>query len=163
MSADSIHTIRMIEGHAAGIYWTAWQDVAIQFPKSDLPKVPEHWTQTDTRRSPISGTSRRSPNPVNAILNYLYTLLVSETRLVITALGLDPGFGLLHVDKSTRDSLVYDLMEPIRPKIDAYVLDWILGTPLKRFWFFAELDGRCRLMSDITVSLADTTRTWLKR
>lgn len=160
MTADSIDTIRMIEGHAAGVYWTAWQDVAIRFPKSDLPKIPEHWTQFSTRRSPISGTSRRSPNPVNAILNYLYTLLESETRLAITALGLDPGFGLLHVDQSTRDSLVYDLMEPIRPKIDAYVLDWILRTPLKRSWFFEERDGCCRLMSDMTASLADTTRTW---
>jgi hypothetical protein len=116
--------------------------------------------KSGTRRSPISGTSRRPPNPVNAILNYLYTLLESETRLAITALGLDPGFGLLHVDHATRDSLVYDLMEPVRPKIDAYVLDWITQTPLKRSWFFEQRDGCCRLMSELTAQLSDTAETW---
>jgi CRISPR-associated endonuclease Cas1 len=159
-AADSIDTVRMLEGHAAGVYWTAWQSVPIQFPKSDISRVPQHWRTFGTRRSPISGTSRRPPNPVNAILNYLYTLLESETRLAIAALGLDPGFGLLHVDHATRDSLVYDLMEPIRPAVDGYVLDWIMRTPLKRTWFFEERDGCCRLMSDLTVTLADTTPTW---
>jgi CRISPR-associated endonuclease Cas1 len=158
--AESIDTLRMLEGHAAGVYWTAWQSLAVLFPKTDLPRVPEHWLTFGTRRSPISGTSRRPPNPVNAILNYLYTLLESETRLAITALGLDPGFGLLHVDHATRDSLVYDLMEPVRPKIDAYVLDWILNTPLKRSWFFEQNDGCCRLMSDLTMQLSDTAPTW---
>jgi CRISPR-associated endonuclease Cas1 len=158
--AESIDTLRMLEGHAAGVYWTAWQSVRIQFPKTDLSRIPEHWQTFGTRRSLISGTSRRPPNPVNAILNYLYTLLESETRLAITALGLDPGFGLLHVDHATRDSLVYDLMEPVRPKIDGYVLDWILKTPLKRSWFFEHADGCCRLMSDLTVELSDTAPTW---
>jgi CRISPR-associated endonuclease Cas1 len=158
--ADSIDDLRMYEGHGGSAYWTAWQNVEIRFPKSDLARVPEHWKTFGTRRSPISGTSRRPPNPVNAILNYLYTLLESETRLAITALGLDPGFGLLHVDHATRDSLVYDLMEPVRPKIDSYVLDWITSTPLKRSWFFEQRDGTCRLMADLTSQLADTASTW---
>ena len=153
----------MHEGHAAAVYWEAWRTVSVQFPKSDLPRVPEHWRRFGTRRSPISGTSRRPPNPVNAILNYLYTLLESETRIAITALGLDPGFGLLHVDHSTRDSLVYDLMEPIRSAIDGYVLDWIKASPFKRAWFFEERDGCCRLMSEMTVKLADTAQTWSRQ
>lgn len=157
---DSIDTVRMLEGHAAAVYWIAWQAVAIQFPQSDFSRLPNHWRTFGTRRSPISGTSRRPPTPINAILNYLYTLLESETRLAITALGLDPGFGLLHVDQAARDSLVYDLMEPVRPKIDSYVLDWLTRTPLKRSWFFEERDGCCRLMSELTVTLSDTTATW---
>lgn len=161
-AADNIDTIRMLEGHAAGVYWTAWQNVPVHFPKSDPARVPEHWRGFGTRRSPISGTSRRPPNPVNAILNYLYTLLESETRLAIAALGLDPGFGLLHVDHATRDSLVYDLMEPIRPSIDGYVLDWITRAPLKRNWFFEDRDGCCRLMSELTVTLSDTVSTWAR-
>jgi CRISPR-associated endonuclease Cas1 len=159
-SLETIDTLRIAEANAAAVYWTAWQVVTVQFPASDLARVPEHWRTFGTRRSPISGTSRRPPNPVNAILNYLYTLLESETRLAISALGLDPGFGLLHVDQSNRDSLVYDLMEPIRSKIDLYVLDWISRTPLKRSWFFEERDGSCRLMSDLTVQLSDTALTW---
>jgi CRISPR-associated endonuclease Cas1 len=159
-SAKTIDDIRMIEGHGGGTYWTAWQRVKVLFPKSDLARVPDHWRVFGTRRSPISGTSRRAPNPINAILNYLYTVLESESRLAIQALGLDPGFGLLHVDHATRDSLVYDLMEPIRPKIDAYVLHWITRTPLKRSWFFEQSDGTCRLMASLTVQLSETASTW---
>jgi CRISP-associated protein Cas1 len=91
--------------------------------------VPEHWITFGTLRSPISETSRRPPNPADAILTYLCALLESETRLAITALRLDAGFGLLHVDFATRDSLVYDLMEPVRPKIDRYVFNWITSAP----------------------------------
>jgi CRISPR-associated protein Cas1 len=159
-SVVDIDTIRMLEAHAANAYWNAWQGIEAKFPKSDLPRVPEHWRRFDSRSSPLSGGSRKAANPFNAILNYLYTLLESETRLAITALGLDPGFGLLHFDQATRDSLVYDLMEPIRPSVDEYVLDWITSTPLKRSWFFEERDGCCRMMSDLTVKLADTTPTW---
>jgi CRISPR-associated endonuclease Cas1 len=158
--AESIDEVRMIEGHAASVYWSAWQRLAIQFPQADLGRIPAHWQTFGTRRSPISGTSRRPPNPVNAILNYLYTLLETETRLAITALGLDPGFGLLHVDHATRDSLVYDLMEPIRPSIDRYVLDWIMRSPVRRSWFFEERDGCCRLMSDLTARLSETAEAW---
>jgi hypothetical protein len=132
-------------------------------PASSPPMIrpgPDHWQEFGTRRSRLSNTSRRPPNPANAILNYLYTLLESETRLAINALGLDPGFGLLHLDHGVRDNLVYDMMEPIPPKINAYVFEWISGTLLKRSWFFEERDGSCRLMSDLTVQLSDTASTW---
>jgi hypothetical protein len=49
--------------------------------------------------------------------------------------------GVLHVDTPNRDSLACDLMEPVRPQIDAYLLDWITRQPLKRDWFFEQRDG----------------------
>jgi len=158
--ADTYDAIRFLESHGAADYWTAWQGLEMQFPKSDLARVPEHWRQFDNRRSPISGTARKPANPVNACLNYLYTILETETRLAIAALGLDPGMGLLHVDQSTRDSLVYDLMEPIRPQIDAYVLDWVHRTPFRKSWFFEQRDGSCRLMATLTAQLSETAVTW---
>jgi hypothetical protein len=40
-------------------------------------------------------------------------LLEAETRLAISALGMDPGLGLgLHTDTANRDSLVFDVLEP---------------------------------------------------
>jgi CRISPR/Cas system-associated endonuclease Cas1 len=86
----------------------------------ELPRVPEHWRTFGTRRSPLSSSPRSAANPANAMLNYLYTILESETRIAAAALGLDPGLGVLHVDRNNRDSMACDLMEPIRPKIDAY-------------------------------------------
>jgi CRISPR-associated protein Cas1 len=52
----------------------------------------------------------------------MYAILESEARLAISELGLDPGIGVLHADTRTRDSLACDLMEPIRPQVDAYLL-----------------------------------------
>jgi hypothetical protein len=84
------------------------------FPTGDLPRVPEHWRSYDTRKSPLSGSQRLAANPANAILNYLYAVTESETRLAVAALGLDPGLGFWHVDTPARDSLACDLMEPNR-------------------------------------------------
>jgi len=45
-------------------------------------------------------------------------------------LGLDAAMGVFHVDQPNRDSLACDLMEPVRPVVDAYLLDWITTQPL---------------------------------
>jgi CRISPR associated protein Cas1 len=99
-------------------------------------------------------------NPANAILNYLYSLLESEARLAAAALGLDPGLGFLHVDTKARDSLACDLMEPVRPLVDAYLLDWIMREPMKRQWFFEMPDGNCRLTASFTAHLSETAPIW---
>lgn len=153
-------TIRLLEAQGASAYWSAWRDLPICFPKNDLRRVPEHWRVFDTRKSPLSSSGRRAANPVNAILNYLYAVLESEARLASAALGLDPGLGVLHMDAPGRDSLACDLMEPVRPQVDAYVLDWITRQPLKREWFFEQRDGTCRLMSSLASRLAETATTW---
>ena len=159
-TADCIATIRLIEAQAASAYWSAWRTLPMTFPKNDLPRVPQHWLTFGTRISPLTGSARLAANPANAILNYLYAVLESECRLAAAALGLDPGLGVLHVDTPHRDSLACDLMEPARPQIDAYVLDWITRQPLKREWFFEQRDGNCRLMAPLAVKLSETAPTW---
>ena len=143
--ADEISSILLIESQAARAYWSAWSTLPINFPKNDLPRVPEHWRSFGTRVSPLTGSPRLAVNPPNAILNYLYCMLESEARLAAAALGLDPGLGVLHVDTPARDSLACDLMEPVRSSVDSYLLDWIMRQPLKREWFFEQRDGNCRL------------------
>jgi CRISPR-associated endonuclease Cas1 len=158
--AENIDAIRYLESQGAAAYWAAWRNLPINFPKSDLPRVPDHWRKFDTRKSPLSGSPRLATNPANAMLNYLYAVLESETRLAVSALGLDPGLGFWHVDTPNRDSLACDLMEPVRPHVDAYLLDWITRQPLKRSWFFEQRDGNCRLMNTLAIDLADTARIW---
>ena len=159
-TGDSITTIRLIESQAARAYWSAWSTLPINFPKNQLRRVPEHWRSFGARVSPLTGSPRLAANPVNAILNYLYALLESEARLAAAALGLDPGMGVLHVDTAARDSLACDLMEVVRPQVDAYVLDWITRQPLNREWFFEERNGNCRLMAPLAIRLSETTPTW---
>jgi len=159
-SADSISTIRLIESQAARAYWSAWSTLPVNFPKSDLSRIPTHWTSFGARVSPLTGSPRLAANPPNAILNYLYSVLESEARLAAAALGLDPGLGVLHTDTSARDSLACDLMEPVRPQVDAYLLDWITRQPLRREWLFEKGDGNCRLMGPFAVGLSETAALW---
>jgi CRISPR-associated endonuclease Cas1 len=158
-NANTIQEIRLLESRGAYAYWSAWHSLPINFPRYDK-RVPDHWRAFGTRISELSGSPRSATNPPNAILNYLYALLESEARLAAAALGLDPGLGVMHADGPVRDSLACDLMEPVRPKVDAYVLDWITREPLKRDWFFERRDGNCRLMGSFAVRLSETARTW---
>jgi hypothetical protein len=159
-TAETIPAIRLLEAQAALAYWSAWRAVPIMYPKNDLRRVPDHWRTFGTRVSPLTGSPRLAVNPPNAMLNYLYALLESESRLAAAALGLDPAIGLMHADTDARDSLACDLMEPIRPLVDAYVLDWITREPLRREWFFEQRNGNCRLMGSFAVRLTETAPTW---
>jgi len=158
--ATTIEGIRYLEAQAGHAYWSAWRNVPVVFPRADVRRVPEHWRTFGTRLSPLSGSPRLAVNPPNAILNYLYALLESEARLAAAALGLDPGLGVMHVDSRTRDSLASDLMEPVRPQVDAYLLDWISREPLRREWFFERRDGNCRLMGSFAGRLSETASVW---
>jgi CRISPR-associated endonuclease Cas1 len=157
---DTIDRIRLVESRGAAAYWSAWRTLPIDFPRKDQSRVPAHWRAFGTRVSPLTGSPRLAANPPNAVLNYLYSLLESEARLAAVALGLDPGFGVLHVDTKSRDSLACDLMEPVRPQVDAFLLDWIMREPLKREWLFEQSDGTCRLMAEFTARLSETAPMW---
>jgi CRISPR-associated endonuclease Cas1 len=159
-TAKTIELARLLESRAAHSYWNAWRRVPVNFPKRDLHRVPEHWRIFGTRVSPLTGSPRLATNPINAMLNYLYAVLESETRLSIAAIGLDPGLGVLHVDSQARDSLACDVMEPIRPNVDAYVLRWISCETLQRDWFFEQRDGSCRLMGSFAARLSETAPSW---
>jgi CRISPR-associated endonuclease Cas1 len=163
VALDEVHTVetlRLFESRAAYAYWSAWRNVPVMFPQKDLPRVPEHWQRFGARVSPLTGSPRLAVNPQNTILNYLYAILESEARLAAAALGLDPGIGVMHVDSPARDSLACDLMEPVRPQVDAYVLDWISREPIRREWFFEQRDGNCRLMGSFAIRLSETAATW---
>ena len=158
--ADSPETIRQVESQAAGAYWSAWRTLPITFPRKDEQRIPAHWRVFGARVSPLTGSPRLAVNPPNAILNYLYAVLESESRLAAAALGLDPGLGVLHVDAPARDSLACDLMEVVRLQVDGFLLDWITREPLKREWFLEQRDGNCRLMAQIAINLSETAPTW---
>jgi CRISPR-associated protein Cas1 len=159
-TAKTIQEIRQLESQAAQAYWSRWHGLPVNFPASDLRRVPQHWQTFGTRKSPLTGSPRLAVNPANAMLNYMYALLESEARLAASAMGLDPGIGFLHVDTDARDSLACDLMEPVRPQVDAFLLNWIRKEPLKREWFFERGDGSCRLMASFVERLSESAPVW---
>lgn len=159
-TAENIASIRLIEAQAASAYWSAWRMLPLTFPKKDLLRIPEHWRRFGTRVSPLTGSPRLAVTPGCAMMNYAYALLEAEASLAARALGLDAAMGIFHVDQQSRDSLACDLMEPVRPQVDAYLLDWITTQPLKREWFFEKPDGNARLMASLTEKLSETAATW---
>lgn len=159
-NAGTFENIRYVEAQGGHAYWSAWRSVPVMFPRIDLPRIPDHWRVFGSRMSPPTKSPRLAGNPPNAILNFLYAILEAETRLAVAALGLDPGLGFLHMDTPTRDSLACDVMEPVRPQIDGYLLNWITREAFRRKWFFEQRDGNCRLMSSFAARLSETAQTW---
>lgn len=102
-SASSLRQMRAAEAAAAVAYWDSWTDVRVFFPRADHPKVPSHWHTFGRRRSHLGPSPRMATNPANALLNYLYGLLEAAARLGVNAVGLDPGFGVIHSDYQSRD------------------------------------------------------------
>lgn len=159
-TTESIESVRLIEAQAAKAYWQAWSDVLIRWPRKDESRVPEHWKRFGSRISPLTHSPRLASSPPNALLNLLYALLESESRLSAAAMGLDPGIGLLHVDTPSRDSLACDLMEVGRPKVDAFVLNWLQNEPLCKSDFWEDRNGNCRIGSSLAIKLCETSGTW---
>jgi CRISPR-associated protein Cas1 len=157
---STIESIRQIESIGAKAYWQAWRSIPVEFLRSDVKRVPAHWKTFGTRVSPLTNSPRLAVNPANAILNYLYAILEAESRLAAAKMGLDPGLGILHLDDRLRDSLACDLMEPVRPKVDEYLFDWISKGILRRAWFFEEGNGNCRLMGEFAQRFSETSHVW---
>lgn len=98
--ATSLDELRGLEGDAARRYFAV-------FPS--LIRVPHPaWA--------MNGRSRRPPlDPMNALLSFLYTLLVHDVRTALLSVGLDPAVGFLHADRPGRPGLALDVMEEFRP------------------------------------------------
>ena len=161
-SAASLEVVRLIEAQAARCYWQSWSDVPIRWPRNDERRVPEHWKHFGSRISPLTHSPRLASSPPNALLNFIYAILEAESRLAASTMGLDPGLGMLHVDTSHRDSLACDLMEVCRPKVDAFVLNWLHSEPLRKADFWEDRNGNCRLVSALAIRLSETADTWRK-
>lgn len=96
--------LRGLEGAAANFYFTALAALAPESLK-------------------FHGRNRRPPkDPLNAILSLGYTLLHAEAVLGAHALGLDPYIGFYHAPAFGRESLASDLVEYLRPQVDAWAL-----------------------------------------
>lgn len=98
--AADLDTLRGAEGAAAA-------DVFASFPRLVRTSDPAfEWT----------GRSRRPPlDAMNALLSFLYTLLVNDCASALEAAGLDPQIGFLHALRPGRPALALDLMEEFRP------------------------------------------------
>ena len=159
-AAATIDQIRLCEARAAAVYWNAWTNVEIRLRTRDLARVPAKWTRYESRKSTLTGAPRAATNPVNSLLNYVYSLLESESRLALLSAGLDPTLGVLHADQRNRDSFALDAMEPVRPAVDAFVFDLLEERALTSRDFVELPNGICRVRAPLTHDLALTLPRW---
>jgi CRISPR-associated protein Cas1 len=86
-----------VEARAAKVYWRAWRPVA------------------EFRRNP------EGKDALNAMLNYGYAIVRAAMARALVGAGLQPALGLHHANRSNAFCLADDLMEPLRPLVDARV------------------------------------------
>ncbi len=156
----TIERLRTTEAEGALAYWGAWANVRMLFARNEAKKIPEHWRAFGHRASLLTGNPRKATNPANAILNYLYAIAEAEAKIAALAVGCDPGLGIMHADQGSRDSLALDLMEPVRPQVDGFVLDILESRAFRKKDFFETRKGVCRVMPPLTRLLAETAPRW---
>jgi CRISPR-associated protein Cas1 len=91
--------IRGIEGIAARVYFSTF-DFLISQQKDSF------WFSERSRRPPLDN--------LNALLSFIYTLLLHDFRGACEGVGLDPQVGFLHRERPGRPSLALDLVEEFR-------------------------------------------------
>lgn len=97
-----LDSVRGVEGDAARAYFEAF-DHLILAQKEDF------FFRERSRRPPLDN--------MNALLSFLYTLLVHDVSGALQSVGLDPAVGFLHRDRPGRPGLALDVMEEFRPFI----------------------------------------------
>ncbi|ABK46009.1 CRISPR-associated protein, Cas1 family [Magnetococcus marinus MC-1] len=110
---DSVESLRGLEGRAGALYWGSFQHLIYQ----------------DSPEFKFFGRSRRPPlDRVNALLSFLYAMLMHDVRSALEGVGLDPYVGFLHQDRPGRPGLALDMMEEFRP----YLADRLALTLINR-------------------------------
>jgi CRISPR/Cas system-associated endonuclease Cas1 len=77
--------------------------------------------------------------------------------------GVDPTAGVFHTDKPFRDSFVCDVMEVVRPDVDAWLLEFVQNHKFSAKDFYEKRDGGIRITLKLTPILAETVSLWSKK
>jgi len=99
-AAANLDTVRGIEGEAARTYF------------DNLTRL----LRKDARAAfAMNGRSRRPPRDrFNALLSFVYSMVMNDCRSALESVGLDPQLGFLHAVRPGRAALALDLMEEFR-------------------------------------------------
>lgn len=98
--APDLDALRGVEGEAARGYFEALNLIV-------RPQAREQFT--------LNGRTRRPPRDrFNALLSFLYSMLMNSCRSALETVGLDPQLGFLHAVRPGRAALALDLQEEFR-------------------------------------------------
>ena len=106
--AGGLDEVRGIEGEAARQYFGCLNRLVRNDARGEFA---------------MDGRSRRPPRDrMNALLSFLYAMLMNDCRSAVESVGLDPQLGFLHAVRPGRAALALDLMEEFRHQADRLAL-----------------------------------------
>jgi len=135
------------EGRTAAVYWSEFSKI-----------VNSLWPEARfvTRKGKGKSWAQSATDPVNALLNFGYSLLEGRVRHAVNSVGLMPEIGFLHETAASKLPLVYDLQEPFRWLVDLSVVETIAGRQLDRKKDFITTENyHVRLRPHVIGLLAD--------
>jgi CRISPR-associated endonuclease cas1, DVULG subtype len=126
-SSQSIDTLRGIEGEAASLYYSVFNELILQ-QKDDFV---------------FCCRSRRPPmDNINALLSFAYVLLSNMCASALDTVGLDLYVGFMHTDRPGRASLALDIVEELRSVFaDRFVITLINKKMINKNDFLKREDG----------------------
>ncbi len=120
--ATSLEQLLGIEGTAARVYFS---NLALMFKSESAEEAPAFDFESRNRRPPR--------DPVNALLSFLYAMLVKDMIATLVGVGFDPYLGFYHQPRYGRPALALDLMEEFRPLIaDSVAVGMINNGEIRR-------------------------------
>jgi CRISP-associated protein Cas1 len=122
-SEKSISGLMGWEGRTAVAYWSEYSKIVNRlWPESGFV----------LRKGKGKSWAQSATDPVNALLNFGYSLLEGRVRHAVNSVGLEPSVGWLHETAASKLPVVYDLQEPFRWLVDLSVIETIAGRQLDR-------------------------------
>jgi CRISPR-associated endonuclease Cas1 len=146
---QTLDALRGIEGRVALAYFTAWRSMPLLWKGLNRRPIPEEWHRIGPRVPPNTKRNRNAMHPLNAMLNYGLAVLESQVRMAVVAAGLDPTIGYFHGRYGGKQTLVLDLMEPMRPLVDRAVLGFSQAHTFSPGDLTLRDDGICRLNPEL--------------
>lgn len=143
---QSIANLLNYEGRIAIFYWGILAKIFNKlYPDFHFVK----------RGSKSYSWNMNASDEVNALLNYGYAILESQTRKNINAVGLDPAVGFLHEPAQPKTPLVYDIQELFRWLVDLSVLQLLEEKKLKKSNFIVTENYHIRLRPETAKMLIE--------
>jgi CRISP-associated protein Cas1 len=150
-AASTERALLMIEAQAARL---AWAERPIVIRWREAGHIPSSWKLPFLQRRRLDRNfSRHATDPINALLNLALAVTIGRLVVALAAQGLNPAIGVLH--KSPRWPLAYDVIEPLRPHVEAAVFDFIDGRAFAPDEFIRVNDGTVKTSSDLSVEFLD--------
>lgn len=143
---QEIVDLRIIEANSAAAYFRSWRNIPIKWRGLTRNPIPEDWKSVGVRTSEFAlAGNRNASHPVNAMLNYAYTVLESQQRLKAVSEGYDPTIGIMHEGGNGASAFIFDVMELQRSNIDRAILNFIRSYTFHAADFSLRSDGVVRL------------------